>query len=168
MKLEVANSTKELEENLVQTESSVNEIANAAQDLAETLVLIHEISDNVVGYTQEVEKYAKSIQSNAQRSNILALNASIEAARSGDAGRGFAVVANEMGKLAKVSGESAKMINEALTRMFEALKEVNKEVNVANNVATSQAASVEEINANILKITEQSSMLVNLAEIEHI
>ena len=57
------------------------------------------------------------ISSNASRSNILALNASIEAARSGENGRGFAVVATEMGKLANDSGSSATEIKNTLADM---------------------------------------------------
>jgi methyl-accepting chemotaxis protein len=66
----------------------------------------------------------KTIQASSSKSNILALNASIEAARAGEAGRGFSVVANEMGKLAKVSGESTKTITEMLSEVFGRIKNI--------------------------------------------
>ncbi len=137
--------TETLDNNLVQSLSSIEEIANGVSGLSDKLNTIHTTSEMVRGQADRASKLVNAIQGNASRSNILALNASIEAARAGEAGRGFAVVANEMGKLAQVSGSSAKEINASLTDIFEAVKRVTEEVTKASEVAAAQAAETDKI-----------------------
>lgn len=155
-------SSENLIESLEQTQVGIEDIANGAQSLASRLNSIQEVSQKVSTNVGEASAVVNSIRSNASRSNILALNASIEAARAGEAGRGFAVVANEMGKLAQMSGESAKQINETLTEMFESLREVIEQVEGANDVASLQAAAVEEITATLSNITNAAEKLTTL------
>ena len=100
------------------------------------------------------------IQGNASRSNILALNASIEAARRGEAGKGFAVVANEMGKLAQVSGNSAKEILQTLQEITKSVEKVAQAVNDANEAASTQATTTQEVTANLNQITDFVGQIV--------
>ena len=97
-------------------------------------------------------------------SNILALNASIEAARAGEAGRGFAVVANEMGKLAQVSGESAKEISQSLNDIVTAVNRLKKAMEGANEKAASQAKDTQNINDALTDITEFVGGIKNFVE----
>lgn len=159
----VKNSSENLKESLEQTQVGIDDIANGAQSLASLLNNIQTVSQKVGTKVGEASAVVNSIRNNASRSNILALNASIEAARAGEAGRGFAVVANEMGKLAQMSGESAKKINDTLTEMFESLREVTEQVEGANDVASVQAAAVEEITATLSNITNAAEALAALA-----
>ena len=85
------------------------------------------------------------IRANASKSKILALNASIEAARSGEAGRGFTVVAKEMGEMATASGTSASDINDALKSIFGSLDNITSSITEANGLAQKQTASIKEI-----------------------
>lgn len=147
--LRMEKLTESLDENLVQSLSSIEEIANGATDLSKKLNTIHATSEKVINQTDKASKLVSAIQGNASRSNILALNASIEAARAGEAGKGFAVVANEMGKLAQVSGSSAKEIDSSLTDIFDAIKSVTEEVDKASAVATAQASATDEIIATL-------------------
>lgn len=167
-KINLSNATSSLDENLTQTDRAVSEIANGAQDLAESIKEITDISENVSEKINAAATLIKDIQSNASRSNILALNASIEAARAGEAGRGFAVVANEMGKLATMSGDTSKDIQETLSGIFDAMKNINSLVVGANEVATNQAATVEEITATLNSITEDARQLRQLVNIEDV
>lgn len=160
---QVKNSAESLSSSLAQTEVGVDEISQGAVNLAERLTNIEAVSEKVTSKVEQATGLVGAIQGNASRSNILALNASIEAARAGEAGKGFAVVANEMGKLAQVSGSSAKQIKYALSDMFDELRTVIEEVKNANEVASSQAAAVEEINATLASITSGAEELTKFA-----
>lgn len=149
----IQDSISLLDTNLQQSRDSVEEIAQEAVNLADKLNSIQSVAEQVKEEVDKASNMVKAIQANASRSNILALNASIEAARAGEAGRGFAVVANEMGKLAQVSGSSAKEISQSLLGIFEAFGKVTEAVNDANEAASTQAATTQEISATLADIT---------------
>lgn len=144
---------QKLDENLSQSMESVGAISTEAQKLASQLSDIQKISELMKEKVEQGLKMVNTIQGNASRSNILALNASIEAARKGEAGRGFAVVANEMGKLAQVSGNSAKEILQTLQEITAAVEKVAQAVNEANDSAANQAVTTREVTANLNDIT---------------
>lgn len=108
---------------------------------------IYEIIDAFNYSAANINNMTEVISSIAAQTNMLALNASIEAARAGDAGRGFAVVADEVRKLAEQSSEAAGRINDVVNKIkdearnFENIKSQNIELNQRR----------KEINEEIIK-----------------
>ncbi len=82
----------------------------------------------LVERAENVAEILKSVEAVAESTNLIALNASIEAARAGDAGRGFAVVASEVRLLAEQSKESNKRIQEVVRIMVEEIGNVDQAV----------------------------------------
>lgn len=75
--------------------------------------------DDLAGYSEHINAIVSSIGDIAEKTNVLSINAAIEAARSGASGKGFAVLAGEIRALATRSGESASQINEILRPMVD-------------------------------------------------
>lgn len=161
---EIERAAEKLNDNLSNTYSSSNEIAQGAKQLADEMDMVKTHSQSIYELVEATSVIVKSIQNNASRSNILALNASIEAARSGEKGKGFAVVAQEMGKLAKMSGDATSAISEKLQNIFSQLKEISDEISNTADIATAQAANVEEIVERLEAIESSAQMLAKAAK----
>ena len=88
--------------------------------LSEKESLLEEIGA-LAGVTEQLKTMAKGVGEIAQQTNLLALNAAIEAARAGEAGRGFAVVADEVRKLSTLSGNTGKQIAETVEAVNQSI-----------------------------------------------
>ena len=128
-----------------QIDVSVQEVISGTENLVKMLEEMNDMTSGVEADVNGAADIVNQIGQNASHSNILALNASIEAARSGDAGRGFAVVATEMGKLAKDSGSSASEIKGTLNGIVKHLGEMVSSIKEANDVAKSYMESIGTI-----------------------
>ncbi len=107
---------------LVEISSKLNSLEEFNSSVTKKVNLLNDI-------TKEINIIVGNIKSVAGQTNMLALNASIEAARAGDAGKGFAVVANEVGKLAFQSSDSAKSTEELLSKIVLGLNDLKEEIN---------------------------------------
>lgn len=147
----VASATEELS-------TSVDEIGRRVREsnkIAEAAVLQAEQTDGRIGKlsraAQEIGDVVKLITAIAEQTNLLALNATIEAARAGEAGRGFAVVASEVKSLASQTAKATDEISSHISGMqgatqesVAAIKEIGGTIAQISAIASSIASAVEQ------------------------
>ncbi|NOZ57461.1 MAG: HAMP domain-containing protein [Calditrichaeota bacterium] len=107
--------------------SGVEEIVNSQEIVAATI-------SNLVSQVGTIGEIANAIEEIADQTNLLALNAAIEAARAGEQGRGFAVVADEVGKLADRTTQATKEIAQVIRAIQQRTSETDQSVNRAREV----------------------------------
>lgn len=95
-------------------------------------------------YASEIENMAQAVSGIADQTNLLALNAAIEAARAGEAGKGFAVVADEVRKLAEEATKSTKHIFEMVSKIKEGISGISDSVQKGVFIAQEQQLSMDQ------------------------
>jgi len=139
----------------------------------DTAEKIFSVIEKLTNSTKDIGNLVESIESIAEQTNLLALNAAIEAARAGEAGKGFAVVADEVRKLADQSRKSTEEINmlmksiqeESLMAIeaMEVMKKVSAEQNAAVNKTDSSFSDIANaINSIILKINDVNHAIAKM------
>jgi methyl-accepting chemotaxis protein len=139
-----------------QSLQSVANSSDGSRKVGELVSEIHRIEATVADIAKSVEDFVRStsaitgmtreVREIADQTNLLALNAAIEAARAGEAGRGFAVVADEVRKLAEKSGRSALDIDEVARSIMQQTREVRAAIDAglkSIEVSTGIAVEVE-------------------------
>lgn len=134
-----ANATENRAQ-LDQTRGRVDEMAGSARALGERagrdLALCRELGEALEGFSdafRAIERLAAEIREIVTKTGLLATNAGIEAARSGDAGRGFKVVAVEVGALAARTGRCAVDIDQTLERLATRMTETHRQLGALSN-----------------------------------
>jgi methyl-accepting chemotaxis protein len=161
-----------------QVESSMQHMQALAQDVKN----VEEVTHQLASQTSQIDQILAVIQSVAEQTNLLALNAAIEAARAGEQGRGFAVVADEVRHLAARTQKSTAEINSVIHQLRQHSQSAVEAVNLARHkaeqsVERSQLASeqllqissdvglLESMNIQIAAATEEQSMVAaNLSQ----
>ena len=109
--------------------------------------------DKISDMSSEIEKIIGEINAIAQQTNMLSLNASIEAARVGEAGKGFAVVATQIGDLAARSAQAAKQTSELITNSIQAVEEGRLITKKTAEEFASVVTEIEEASRSVKEIT---------------
>ncbi len=140
-------------------DQTVAGIQSIRESVAETTRKVKRLAES----TQEINKIVNSIGQIAQRTNLLALNASIEAAKAGQAGRGFAIVADEVRQLADRTSRASKEIEQIVLQIqgetglvMTAMEEGTQEVIRGTRVAEQAKRALEEI----IQVSQQIDALV--------
>ena len=164
---EVSRVVEEVEKLVDETEEMINhgmEIVHLLGDRArETTSITRKVGDSIDSLREEsaiIDTFVGTITEISEQTNLLSLNASIEAARAGDAGRGFAVVAEEIRKLADDSAKAAGEIRTNVEHITaQTLNSVESAKNAQNMVAA-QTEAVEQVVNVFLRMQKQMGMLI--------
>ena len=149
-----AGSLSETAENMDQEgNASAKQVAKLSDSMKQMKNAMDEINDGIRTTGQAVaaiNTMLDSITSIASQTSLLALNASIEAARAGDAGRGFAVVAEEIGDFATESAKAAEQIHKEMRNLIE-----------ASDNSTKISVNVEQITQQVEEIINETVTIVD-------
>ncbi|KPL15786.1 hypothetical protein AMJ74_00660 [candidate division WOR_3 bacterium SM1_77] len=172
---DVVSNVKKVEEFSVGVSDSASNAISQSDVVTNNIELIGKRYSNLTTLmtkmqviSSTINKIVNTIDSIAEKINILSLNASIEAARAGEYGRGFSIVADEVKKLADSSQDSASEIGRIIKEMMESIEtvtesteEVNTAISDGSVVVKSTADSLRDISNKVLEL---NSAIKNIKE----
>jgi len=170
---QIANSLKESvtgSKNAVSVAESITDRANIAKSVvSQTIVTIHTLAVEVKAATEVIQALQKEsddiymvtqiITDIADQTNLLALNAAIEAARAGEQGRGFAVVADEVRKLAQRTQDATKEIQKKIESLHAGVKKATHVMETGSNKADDSVIQINRTNESFENIIQAISTI---------
>jgi aerotaxis receptor len=135
----------------------VHQAAAEMQHISEAVSNSASAIKELEGYSTEISSIVGVIKEVADQTNLLALNAAIEAARAGEQGRGFAVVADEVRKLAERTGQSTQQISEMIDRIQNGAERATEEMQASVERVTRGVQSAHAAGDSITRIKDGSS-----------
>lgn len=164
---EIADASKSAEEGLAVIGQMSERINRAAEESLQSIATVNELAQKI----EDINQLLENISRIATRTNMLALNAGIEAARAGAGGKGFAVVAEEIRKLAYESSDVASNVSRQMGDMSLKLQSVINSVKAgsstsadANQRAKATMETISAILENLKKVSSAANDLSAVSE----
>lgn len=150
-----------------QMSRNIEEVELLASQLEQSTGVVNQLDE----YSQNIGRILEVIQEIAEQTNLLALNAAIEAARAGEHGRGFAVVADEVRTLATRTHSSTEEIQNVINQLQHSVKKTVSSMEESRNGAYSSVentravgVSINELQADMTEIRDLSTQIATAAE----
>lgn len=155
------NVSKELLENINEARGNMDKIEGRSAEISTQSQLLEDTTGQLVSSIDAIHQFVNNINSISNQTNMLALNASIEAARSGAAGAGFAVVAKSMASLSADTKTAANQILTLLNQLDEATTTMKHSITAAAEAQKDQHTDTSELVENIKTIEELTNKIAN-------
>lgn len=155
---------KNLESGLAGISAAIQQLAASATQIYSNEQVQHASIQEIKSHSEEINVVSGFIKKIAEETNMLGLNASIEAARAGNAGRGFGVVAEEIRKLSDQSKGTIPELKKITDNIQDKMNLASDNSDRSLQSSQEQAAATEEITASIEEITAMSEELYRIAK----
>ncbi|WP_281660610.1 methyl-accepting chemotaxis protein [Microvirgula aerodenitrificans] len=163
---QIASIAGENAEQARASESAAGQIGQQLDTIAASVEAVNAAGSALEKEWTLIESALQAISGLAEQTNLLALNAAIEAARAGEAGRGFAVVADEVKTLSNRSKASAVQVQATLSQLSSRVEDMLARSQAANTVAGEVRESVDGFRAVFVRLAQTSSAVI--AHVEHV
>ncbi|OIP56366.1 MAG: chemotaxis protein [Helicobacteraceae bacterium CG2_30_36_10] len=176
----VTAATKSASDLASNSRQSINEIVSELSELSEQVSINNNSIGALANQTNQITSVIELITDIADQTNLLALNAAIEAARAGEHGRGFAVVADEVRKLSERTHKATGEISVSIKSLQQEMNDIQSSSDIMKTTVEGSSEKIHNFEETLVELSDNSSKIVNysysmensifvvLAKIDHI